>query len=102
MLNNHAKCIVKEEDNRKACSNEIVTEIKVTLYHPDSERRSKQNWFLCKKHYNKFIEDDGKGWYRWYNNKENVSPIIDYDVILDIENLTNLPIDNGKKIQNKK
>ena len=97
-MNNCPKCVVKEEKNRKFCSNGIVIEIKVTLYHPDSERKSHQNWFLCEKHFNRFIEDNGVGWYRWYSNKENFSHVIDYTVILYSEIIMNIPKKTTKDI----
>ena len=101
-MDKNTKCIIREEKNKQFCNNSVKAEIRVTLFHPDSERKSKQNWLLCEKHYKWFIEDDGKGWYRWYNNKVNVSPVIDYEVILDIEKLAYLSSENERKIHTLK
>ncbi len=85
------KCIVKEENNRKSCTSRAKMEIKVTLYHPGSERKSQQHWFLCEKHMRLFLDAKGEGWYVRYNNKENISPVIDYSIIFDIEQIANIP-----------
>lgn len=80
-MRNKPRCIVKNIKEKKSCSNEMVIKIKVTLYHPNSERKSNQNWYFCEEHLNKFLGTNGLGWYRWYNNRELISPVIDYEII---------------------
>lgn len=75
------KCIVKNFDDKKSCTNEIVILLKVKLYHPTSERKSSQQWYLCDKHFHDFLETKGKGWYRWYNKEELGSPVIYFEII---------------------
>jgi len=78
-MKNITRCNVRSKE--KSCLNDIVIEIKVTLYHPNSDRKSNQNWFLCEEHLTNFLRTNGQGWYKWYNNRESISPLIDFEII---------------------
>lgn len=81
MMRNKPRCVVKCSNEKNSCSREIVIEIKVTLFHPSSERKSNQKWHFCEEHLFKFLGTKGIGWYRWYNKSNSISPVIDYEII---------------------
>ena len=75
------KCIVRNEKQKNRCSNAIIAKIIAQLYHPDTDRKSKQTFYICKEHLEDFLVTNGKGWYRWYSNEDKTTlPLIDYTI----------------------
>ena len=45
------------------CKNKVYAVVKVRVFWRDTNRHSWQTWYLCKEHYEEFMESEGKGWY---------------------------------------
>ena len=76
------KCDCWNKNKKGKCKNPNFIILKVQVFHPNSLRKSWQTWYICKEHYFKFKESEGKDWYCEYrNNSIPNAPVIDYKII---------------------
>lgn len=74
------KCNFWIDGDNKNCNETVFIILRVQVFHPDSLRKSWQKWYMCKHHYQKFIETNGKDWFSRYKNGKSPSPLIQYNI----------------------
>lgn len=81
------KCMTRSEEN-EPCKEPYFISIKVRVFHPNSNRRTWQTWKFCKKHFSKFLEEEGQGWYWKYNDESKPTcPVIDFKLPFELEKI---------------
>ncbi len=74
------------EPGKKRCKNIKQISIRVSVFHPITERRSKQIWDLCEKHLILFLQTKGCNWSRWKtkNGIRKICIAVEYEILEDI------------------
>lgn len=62
------------------CKKPYFKEIRVRVFHPESNRKTWQTWYHCKEHFKLFLETKGKGWFTDYKGKQPEAPVIGYEI----------------------
>lgn len=62
------------------CKNKVFAVVKVRVFWRDTNRHSWQTWYMCKKHYDQFIEDQGKNWCSKKKNRPEAF-VVDFKVL---------------------
>ncbi len=76
------KCMFRKPESPK-CQEEGFNCLELKMFHPLTERNSKQIWFLCDEHLDKFLKTDGKDWIKWKKeekNKMSISYVLDFKI----------------------
>lgn len=83
MIKIHTTCSISFDDieKKKNCKKALYITLIVDIYHPDTNRYSKQTWYLCLEHWEKFKKDQGFGWYCYYPKKDLQCPVIGYKIL---------------------
>jgi hypothetical protein len=76
----HRKTEEKNDGNRYRCLKPVHAVVKVKLFWSDTFRHSWQTWYLCKVHYDWFLQDQGEGWYCKKKHRPK-APVVDFEFI---------------------
>lgn len=82
MMGKKRKCLIVMGEKKIRCGRKYFSSLRVQVRHSDTGRITWQTWHLCKLHFHLFIEDKGKGYYRFYTKKPyKKALVIDYRFI---------------------
>ena len=79
------KCLCRPKESIY-CTNEVIAKLKVKVQHEDTGRITFQTWYYCAEHLAMIEQDQGIGWFRWYNHKPARAIVLSYYVELLIYN----------------
>lgn len=66
---------------KKRCNKTLFIILKVQVFHPNSNRRAWQTWYLCREHFLSLESVEGKGWGCFYKSGERpFAPLIQYKI----------------------
>ena len=68
--------------NKKRCNKSLFITLKVQVFHPNTQRKSWQTWYMCSEHFFQFKESEGKDWgCKYRNNEKPFAPVINYKIV---------------------